>query len=159
MSDKPSEKARVDDALLEARLRQIQRAFLQGWSEGTRKAAPQSSPRAGFIPVEVDDEVLLDDGTFYVTLRQDPRGSRMAAGVLRKRCAVGLHTPFGYDCIGQFSKQPDGQWLAGIDVQSEVGSGVEEYLVVHDVPRMAAIVAMWLSRHNACPRFAGRPEH
>lgn len=102
--------------------------------------------------IEQNDEVLLDDGTFYVTLCTEPRGPPMASGVLRKRCPVSARTPFGYDCIGQFSEQPDGRWLAGIDVVSGVGCGVEEYLVASGVERMMAIVLLWQARRNAFSR-------
>lgn len=92
--------------------------------------------------------ILQDDGTFYIELNANnqPAG---ANGFLHRRCPVSLTTPGGFECVGDFTYQPNGLWRSGVTKAYEAGTD-EDFLLLGEFKlRIEAIVAMWHNRHKA----------
>jgi hypothetical protein len=94
------------------------------------------------------DLVLLDDGEFYIELNCN-HDAVIAPGFLERRCERGLTTPEGFECVGGFSKRPDGSWRADINAPWDEESDSDCRVVADGVERMNAIAALWQRRHEA----------
>lgn len=95
-----------------------------------------------------DENVLLDDGEFYVEHNAGyplERGN----GFLLRRCKVTLTTPGGYECVGGYNQKPDGQWCADVHVLFDEASDSDCCRVGVYGDRLDAIAALWLARHTA----------
>ena len=58
-------------------------------------------------------------------------------------------TPGGFQCIGAFTKQPDGRWEARITKVYDHADDSDCTLVAKDVDRKDAIVALWKAKFDA----------
>jgi hypothetical protein len=97
----------------------------------------------------VSELVLIDDGTFYIerNVNGDPATTN---GFLLRRCATGVTTPGGYECVGGYACSVSGAWQASINAPYDesadsdcrvLGDGFKTYL--------DAIAALWSARHEA----------
>ena len=92
---------------------------------------------------------ILDDGEFYVVLDTTTHSPDVAGGFLERRCPVSASTPRGFECIGGFMKQIDGQWKATIAKGTDLSGEGEAALVAKNVGRADAIVALWKAKYEA----------
>ena len=95
-----------------------------------------------------DGEIILDDGVFYVELNVNSEAS-VAPGFLQRRCARGLTTPGGYECVGSFGKAVDGTWRADVSAPWDEDTDSDCNVLARGVARMDAIAALWAGRHVA----------
>lgn len=92
--------------------------------------------------------IVLDDGSYYVELNvnSDPHD---APGFLQRRCAVGLHTPGGYECLGSFNPTPGGAWRADVNAPYDNTTDSDARDLGRFADRVDAILALWAARHDA----------
>ncbi len=102
----------------------------------------------------VDPLVVLDDGHYYIELNVNFQDEASAPGFLQRRCYVGVTTPGGYECIGNFERQPSGKWRASIDMVYDPRTGSDSKTLGSFGQRMDAIVALWGARRSAYCRHA-----
>ena len=96
------------------------------------------------------DQVILDDGMFFVALNSNYAADD-APGFLNRRCSYGLTTRGGYECVGGFDKALDGRWRADVNAPYDSETDGDCRRVIEGVFRMDAIAALWRERHNAYP--------
>ena len=94
------------------------------------------------------DEIILDDGVFFIDLNCNYEVSS-APGFLERRCAYGPKTPGGFECIGSFDKALDGTWTADVNAPYDPVTDGDCRKVATGASRMDAIAALWRERHSA----------
>ena len=94
------------------------------------------------------DEIILDDGEFFIDLNCNYEASN-APGFLERRCAYNATTPGGFECVGSFDKALDGTWNASINMAYDPETDSDSRVVVDGVTRMDAITALWGARIEA----------
>lgn len=94
------------------------------------------------------DQIILDDGVYYVDLNSNYEPS-CAPGFLERRCSVGMTTPGGFECVGNFDKALDGTWNASINDHYDPATDGDSRMLVKGVSRMDAITALWANRTSA----------
>ena len=94
------------------------------------------------------DEIVLDDGEFYMELNGNYAAFE-APGFLHRRCGYGLTTPGGYECLGSFAKTVDGTWRADVAAPLDRDTDSDCTVVAERVSRMDSIAALWVNRNLA----------
>jgi hypothetical protein len=97
--------------------------------------------------------IILDDGLFYIELNCNYEPSS-APGFLHRRCAVGVTTPGGYECIGSFDQTIGGMWSASIDAIYDPETDSDATGLGDFDQRLDAIVALWSARRSAYCRHS-----
>ena len=92
--------------------------------------------------------VVLDDGLFYIELNCN-YPSDEAPGFLQHRCYQGVTTPGGYECVGSFERDAQGQWRASVDAPYHEESGGDSRHLGSFADRLDAIATLWGARHGA----------
>lgn len=92
--------------------------------------------------------ILLDDGSYYIELNVNAEPHN-APGFLQRRCAVDLHTPGGYECLGSFQCTPRGAWRANVNAPYDEEADSDTRDLGQFSERMDAILALWAARHEA----------
>lgn len=95
-----------------------------------------------------DGQIILDDGKFYIQLNVNYPAPN-APGFLLRRCAFGLTTPGGYECLGSFQKESDGSWSADVNAPYDEDTDSDCEMLTRKVSRLDAIAALWAGRANA----------
>ena len=95
-----------------------------------------------------DGKIILDDGQFYIQLNVNYEAFD-APGFLQKRCAYGLTTPGGYECLGSFQKALDGSWSADVNAPYDEDTGSDCEMLSRQVSRLDAIATLWAGRTSA----------
>ena len=94
------------------------------------------------------DEIILDDGVFFIDLNCNHKPSE-APGFLERRCGYGPKSPGGYECVGGFEQALDGTWRADVNTPYDPATDGDCRFVIEGVSRMDAIAALWRERHAA----------
>lgn len=96
----------------------------------------------------VIDQIIIDDGSFYIELNGNYDADQ-APGFLQRRCAYGPTTPGGHECVGSFHCRPSGQWTADLSAAYDPATDGDCLSLGLFTSRMDAIAALWLRRHEA----------
>lgn len=94
------------------------------------------------------DMIVLDDGDFYIELNGN-YDAVSAPGFLQRRCARGLTTPGGYECVGSFQRATNGRWRADVNAPFDEETEGDCLVLGEFGERMHAIAALWQRRHAA----------
>lgn len=97
------------------------------------------------------EQIILDDGTFYVDLNVN-YPAEAAPGFLLRRCPVGLTTPGGYECVGSFCQVGNGLWRADVNAPYDPETDSDCLGLGEFKDRKDAIVALWHGRRYAYTR-------
>lgn len=94
------------------------------------------------------DQIILDDDEYFIDLNCNYEAT-IAPGFLQRRCAYGLTTPAGFECVGSFDKALDGTWNASVNAPYDPETDGDSLAVAEGVSRMDAIAALWAARKSA----------
>lgn len=101
------------------------------------------------------ERAVKDDGEFYIVLNSNFPPEK-ANAFLQRRCAYGLTTPGGYECVGGADQRPNGKWRADVSAPYDEETGSDVTPLGEFDAQQQAIDALWEGRHQALcihPRY------